>query len=66
MVEVIGYILVAVNLSPAGDVGGTAINYYANNMDCYTDAVLLEEEANPGVGFVCLEDFLILNEQGDS
>ena len=66
MVEVIGYILVAVNLSPQGDVGGTAINYYASNIECYTDAVLLEEESNPGIGFVCLEDFVILNEQGNS
>jgi len=59
MVEVIGYILVAVNLSPAGDVGGTAINYYEENIQCYTDAVILEQEANPGVGFVCLEDFVV-------
>ena len=53
MVEVLGYILVAVNLSPAGEVGGTAINYYRSNVECYYDAVKLEEEANPGVGFVC-------------
>tara|TARA_B100001057_G_scaffold213533_1_gene213840 strand:+ start:566 stop:757 length:192 start_codon:yes stop_codon:yes gene_type:complete len=62
MVEVIGYILVAVNLSPAGDVGGTAINYYADNVECFYDAVKLEENANPGVGFVCLEDFVKLND----
>ena len=31
MVVVIGYILVAVNLSPVGEVGGTAINYYESN-----------------------------------
>ena len=59
MVVVIGYILVAVNLSPIGEVGGTAINYYESNIECYTDAVTLEEEANPGVGFVCLEDFVV-------
>ena len=62
MVEVLGYILVAVNLSPAGEVGGTAINYYRSNVECYYDAVKLEEEANPGVGFVCLEDFVKLND----
>ena len=62
MVEVIGYILVAVNLSPQGDVGGTAINYYSSNLECYYDAVKLEGEANPGVGFVCLEDFVKLND----
>jgi len=59
MVLVIGYILVAVNLSPAGEVGGTAINYYESNIECYQDAVTLEQEANPGVGFVCLEDFVV-------
>ena len=59
MVIVVGYILDAVNLSPQGDVDGTAINYYKSNIECYTDAVTLEQEANPGVGFVCLEDFVV-------
>ena len=59
MVIVVGYILVAVNLSPQGDVGGNAINYYEENIECYSDAVKLEQEANPGVGFVCLEDFVV-------
>ena len=59
MVVVIGYILVAVNLSPIGEVGGTAINYYESNIECYTDAVTLEDAAHPGVGFVCLEDFVV-------
>ena len=63
MVEVIGYILVAVNISPQGDVGGTAINYYNSNIECYKDAVKLEQEANAGVGFVCLEDFIEVNDQ---
>tara|TARA_A100001035_G_C27466013_1_gene356721 strand:+ start:30 stop:215 length:186 start_codon:yes stop_codon:yes gene_type:complete len=60
MVEVLGYILVAVNLTSAGEVEGTAINYYKSNVECYYDAVELEQEANPGVGFVCLEDFVII------
>ena len=59
MVVVIGYILVAVNLSPVGEVGGTAIDYYESNVECYQDAVILEKEANPGVGFVCLEDYVV-------
>ena len=59
MVLVVGYILVAVSLSPQGEIVGTAINYYESNIECYTDAVTLEQEANPGVGFVCLEDFVV-------
>ena len=59
MVLVVGYILVAVSLSPQGEVVGTAINYYQSNIECYQDAVTLEQEANPGVGFVCLEDFVV-------
>ena len=59
MVLVVGYILVAVSLSPQGEIVGTAINYYQSNIECYTDAVTLEQEANPGVGFVCLEDFVV-------
>ena len=59
MVVVIGYILVAVNLSPVGEVGGTAIDYYESNVECYQDAVKLEKEDNPGVGFVFLEDYVV-------
>ena len=59
MILVVGYILVAVSLSPQGEIVGTAINYYQSNIECYTDAVTLEQEANPGVGFVCLEDFVV-------
>ena len=59
MVLVVGYILVAVSLSPQGEIVGTAINYYESNIECYQDAVTLEQEANPGVGFVCLEDFVV-------
>ena len=59
MVLVVGYILVAVSLSPQGEIVGTAINYYQSNIECYQDAVTLEQEANPGVGFVCLEDFVV-------
>ena len=58
MILVVGYILVAVSLSPQGEIVGTAINYYQSNIECYTDAVTLEQEANPGVGFVCLEDYV--------
>ena len=34
-----------------------------NNIECYKDAVKLEQEANAGVGFVCLEDFIEVNDQ---
>ena len=58
MVEVLGYILVPVNLTSAGEVEGTAINYYKSNVECYYDAVELEGQSAPGVGFVCLEDYI--------
>ena len=58
MVEVLGYILVAVNLTSAGEVEGTAINYYKSNVECYYDEVELEGQSAPGVGFVCLEDYI--------
>ena len=50
MVEVLGYILVAVNPSPMGDVGGTAINYYRSNAECYYDAVELEKKQTQELG----------------
>ena len=46
MVIVVGYILVAVNLSPQGDVDGTAINYYKSNIESvsYTHLTLPTSE----------------------
>jgi hypothetical protein len=62
MVEVLGYILVAVNLAPNGDVEGSALDYFRHNVVCYSVAVELEAQAPPGVGYVCLEDYISQDE----
>ena len=59
MVEILGYILVAVSINSAGEVTGTALDYFQNPYECWQEGVWEEEVAEPGVGFVCIEDFVI-------
>ena len=60
MVEILGYILVAVSINSAGEVTGTALDYFHNPYECWQETVWEEEVAEPGVGFVCIEDFVVL------
>ncbi|MBO01720.1 MAG: hypothetical protein CMG35_03665 [Candidatus Marinimicrobia bacterium] len=59
MIKVIGYILVAVYIQSDGVVDGKALDYYTDLKKCYYDAVEHESLADPGVGFVCLEDYVV-------
>ena len=59
---VVGYILVAVSILANGVVEGKALDYYTSNMDCYSVALKHESLADPGVGFVCLEDYVEKND----
>ncbi len=62
MVEVLGYILVAVKIVALGDITGVALDYFADANTCVTHAIELEATAPLGVGYVCLEDFVELND----
>lgn len=53
---VVGYILVAVYIHPDGEVAGEALDYYSNFQDCHNASIENKLFADPGVGFVCLED----------
>ena len=53
---ILGYILTMVYISLQGDVQGKALNYYITIEECYADALQAEIAAEPGVGYVCLED----------
>jgi hypothetical protein len=45
-----------VYLTLHGDVQGKTLNYYITLEECYADALQAEINAEPGVGYVCLED----------
>ena len=51
-----GYILVMVTILANGTVTGEAINYYTGSYECWKNAIMEEEKAEPGIGFVCIED----------
>ena len=51
-----GYILVMVTILANGTVTGESINYYTGSYECWKNAIIEEQEAEPGVGFVCIED----------
>ena len=53
---ILGYILTMVYITLQGDVQGKALNYYITITECHADAVELELNSSPGVGYVCLED----------
>jgi len=53
---ILGYILTMVYISLQGDVEGKTLNYYITLEECHADAVELELNSSPGVGYVCLED----------
>ena len=55
---VLGYILTLVYITLEGNVQGKTLNYYTIAEKCHAAALNLEMNAKPGVGFVCLEDFL--------
>jgi len=53
---ILGYILTMVYITLQGDVQGKALNYYITLQECNADAVELELNSSPGVGYVCIED----------
>ena len=53
-----GYILVLVTILANGDVTGHAVDYYDDPHECYAMVQYEEDIADPGVGFVCIEDIV--------
>ena len=45
-----------VYISLQGEVQGKALNYYITLEECHDDAVELELNSTPGIGYVCIED----------
>ena len=59
---VVGFILVVAWILPSGEIETQALDYFTSNVLCYTKAVELEGQSAPGVGFVCLEDYVEVDE----
>ncbi len=59
---VVGFYLVMVSILPNGDVKGEAIDYFTEPLECIYAGNWEEENAPFGVGFVCLEDYVPVNE----
>jgi hypothetical protein len=53
---ILGYILTMVFIDVQGNVQGKALNYYITRQECHADVVEKELQAQPGIGYVCLED----------
>ena len=41
-----------------GEVTGTALDYFNDPYECIQEGQWEEEVAEPGVGFVCIEDYI--------
>ena len=51
-----------VMILPDGMVTGEVLDYYFNPVECFAEAVELELEAEPGLAFTCIEDYVELGE----
>ena len=60
---ILGYILTMVYISLQGEVQGKALNYYITLEECHDDAVELELNSTPGIGYVCIEDTSTIGER---
>ena len=54
----LGYILVMVTILANGNVYGEALDYFTDQNDCIETAIYEKENSEPGISFVCVEDFI--------
>ena len=55
---IMGWILVAVWISPLGDVEGEALDYFHNANNCFEAVQWEYENSEPEVGYTCLPDLV--------
>ena len=53
------------DLISAGEVEGTAIDYFKDPYTCVETGYFLEESAPMGIGFVCIEDYVEISENNE-
>jgi len=55
--NVYGFILLSVWITSDGDITGQALNWYDEPNACWEQAIRMkEDEPNPGIGYLCVED----------
>lgn len=59
---IVGFILLMVSLNSAGEVEGTAVDYFEDPYTCVETGYFLEASAPMGIGFVCIEDYIEISE----
>ena len=58
-----GYILVMVTMLPSGDINSEALDWFFTPYECIEEAYSQENNAPVGVGFVCVEDIIPVEEK---
>ena len=58
-----GYILVMVTMLPSGDINAEALDWFFTPYECIEEAYSQENNAPFGVGFVCVEDTIPVEEK---
>ena len=62
---IVGFILLMVSLNSAGEVEGTAVDYFEDPYTCVEAGYFLEASAPMGIGFVCIEDYIEISENDE-
>ena len=61
MTAIMGWILVAVWITPLGDIEGEAIDYFYDADQCFTELQWEYENTISEVGFTCVPDLVPLD-----
>ena len=58
-----GYILIMVTMLPSGDIKSQALDWFPTPYECVEEGYSQENDASYGVGFVCVEDTIPVEEK---
>ena len=61
--NIYGFILVMVAILPNGDIHSESINWFPTGYECVEEGYHQENNAEFGVGFVCVEDIIHIVER---
>ena len=59
---IVGFYLLMVTILPDGMVAGEVLDYFEDPYECVESGMIEESISQPGVGFVCVEDYIPLGE----
>jgi len=55
---IVGWFLITLSVLPSGDVKSEIIDWHPTAESCISTAFELKSEAELGIGFTCLEDYV--------